>query len=162
MRDRLCALHTWYHYTYYHYWPVFMTLDNGHRWKARGFSSVCKTMVASNWLDFLFVNSEPSGAICRAWALKTTGARGRACMKRNMYRNKKMHIFIHGNTVTGKNERPGAALQGNCASDSWTRQKFEYFLRRIYLCQLTVLTSISSLESYQWSAPFHPRRENII
>lgn len=113
----------------------------------RGFPRV-KPRFASNWLDFLFVNSELSGTICRAWTLKTTGARERECMKRNMHRNKKMHIFIHGNTAAEKNETGcGAALQGNCASNSRMRQKPEYFLRRIYLCQLTILTSISSLES---------------
>jgi len=71
-----------------------------------------KPQFASNWLDFLFVNSEPSGAICRAWALKTTGARERVCMKRNMHQNKKMHIFIHGNTAAEKNEAGQRGVTG--------------------------------------------------
>lgn len=96
--------------------------------KIADFHPRVKPRFVSNWLDFLFVNSGPSGAICRAWALKTTGARGRACMKRNTHQNKKMHIFIDGNTAAGKNEaRCGAVLQGNCPSNSWTHPKPKYF-----------------------------------
>lgn len=57
VRDRLCALHAWYHYTYYRYWPAFMTLGDGHRWKSRGFSAACKTTVCFK-LAWFFIRKQ--------------------------------------------------------------------------------------------------------
>lgn len=57
VRDHLRALHTWCHYTYYRYWPAFMTLGDGHRWNARGFSSACKTTVCFK-LAWFFIRKQ--------------------------------------------------------------------------------------------------------
>lgn len=84
-----------------------MTVGDAIAEKLVDFHPRVKPRFASNWLDFLFVNSKPSGAICRAWTLKTTGARGRACMKRNMHRNKKCTYSYMEIPRRGKT-RPGA------------------------------------------------------
>lgn len=161
VRDCLCALHTRCHYTYYRYWPAFMTLGDDHRWKARGFSSACKTTVCFKLAWFFIRKQRTIGR-----DLSSLGIENNRRARTGMYETKhapkqKMHIFIHGNIAAEKNETEcGAVLQGNCASNSRTHPKSEYFPRRIYLCQLTVLTSISSLELHQ-GVSFLYHRENL-
>lgn len=138
-----------------------------HRWKARGFSSACKTTICFKLAWFFIRKQQTIGRDLSGLDIENN-RRARTSMYETKHApEQKMHIFIHGNTAAGKNETGcGTALQGNCASNSRTRQKPEYFLRRIYLCQLTGLTSISSLESRhthtQWDASFHHQRRQKI